>query len=184
MYPLRCRALSSVMCVLSSIFVTSSVVHTFFVLVYSPRSIVLPSVFCARFGRQLQKQNRSCKKNSYKKSIINNTNKSSTTSTPTQIQVPTQACEGGCLAFLCRACALIPSKHESDDDANSSSCCCSCCCFKHGVAQRRKRVYTPVWSSPTDLSEIRVTPAFLVDHSPDEILKVVKETIKDLGVST
>lgn len=58
------------------------------------------------------------------------------------------------------------------------------CCCTPGVGLRRKRVFTPVWSSPTDLSEIRVTPAFLVDHSPDEILKAVEQTIIDLGVMT
>ncbi|CAN0404456.1 unnamed protein product, partial [Ectocarpus sp. 12 AP-2014] len=58
------------------------------------------------------------------------------------------------------------------------------CCCTPGIGERRKRVFTPVWSSPNDLGEIRVTPAFLVDHSPDEILKAVDETLGDLGIDT
>ncbi|CAN0555800.1 unnamed protein product [Laminaria digitata] len=51
------------------------------------------------------------------------------------------------------------------------------------MSERRKRVFTPVWASSDDLAEIRVTPAFLVDHSPEEIFKAVEKTLEDLGVS-
>lgn len=39
-----------------------------------------------------------------------------------------------------------------------------------------------MWALPQDLNEIKVTPAFLVDHNPDEIIKAVKMTMEDLGV--
>lgn len=56
------------------------------------------------------------------------------------------------------------------------------CCCTPGRVRRQRRVFTPVWSSPNDLAEIRVTPAFLVDHSPDEIIKAVEQMLEDLGV--
>lgn len=46
----------------------------------------------------------------------------------------------------------------------------------------RRRIFTPVWASPDDLAEIRVTPAFLVDHNPEEILPAMEQTLEDLGV--
>eukprot|EP00752_Nemacystus_decipiens_P012915 g11430.t1 len=88
--------------------------------------------------------------------------------------VVTEACDDGCLSCCCSTCGGGGAGDEEVDP-----CCCT-----PGVGLRRKRVFTPVWSSPTDLSEIRVTPAFLVDHSPDEIVKAVEQTINDLGVIT
>ncbi|CAM9364963.1 unnamed protein product [Scytosiphon promiscuus] len=90
--------------------------------------------------------------------------------------VSTHACEDGYISFVCSACCMAPSKSNEDE---VDPCCCT-----PGVGERRKRVFTPVWSSPDDISEIKVTPAFLVDHSPDEIVKVVEETVRDLGVTT
>lgn len=94
-------------------------------------------------------------------------------------KVETAACEDGCLSCVCNSCSNLLGSHGGENENDVDPCCCT-----PGVSQRRKRVFTPVWSSPTDLSEIRVTPAFLVDHSPDEILKAVEQTIQDLGVST
>lgn len=48
--------------------------------------------------------------------------------------------------------------------------------------ERRRRIFTPVWASPDDLAKIRVTPAFLVDHNPEEILPALEQTLEDLGV--
>lgn len=93
-------------------------------------------------------------------------------------QVETTACEEGCLSCVCSSCSHILPSQGVENENEVDPCCCT-----PGVGQRRKRVFTPVWSSPTDLSEIRVTPAFLVDHSPDEILKAVEQTIQDLGIS-
>eukprot|EP00903_Cladosiphon_okamuranus_P006237 g6122.t1 len=90
-------------------------------------------------------------------------------------KVATEACEDGCLYCCCNACMRGGGARDEEVDP----CCCT-----PGVGLRRKRVFTPVWSSPMDLSEIRVTPAFLVDHSPDEILKAVEQTIDDLDVTT
>lgn len=47
---------------------------------------------------------------------------------------------------------------------------------------QRRRIFTPVWVSPDELSEIRVSPAFLSDHNPDEILPAVQQTLDDLGI--
>ncbi|CAN0350961.1 unnamed protein product [Ectocarpus sp. 6 AP-2014] len=88
-------------------------------------------------------------------------------------KVTTEACENGCLWSCCSAFSPLRTEDEV------SACCCT-----PGIGERRKRVFTPVWSSPNDLGEIRVTPAFLVDHSPDEILKAVDETVRDLGIDT
>lgn len=83
------------------------------------------------------------------------------------------ACDDGCLAYFFGSCSPMPSPKDSVDP-----CCCT-----PGRGERRQRVFTPVWASPNDLSEIKVTPAFLVDHSPDEILKAIGQTLDDLGVS-
>lgn len=53
---------------------------------------------------------------------------------------------------------------------------------KKRAQRQRRRVFTPVWASPNDLGEIRVTPAFLVDHNPEEILPAVQQTLEDLGI--
>lgn len=90
----------------------------------------------------------------------------------------TEACEDGCLSCCCSTCGGGGGGGDEEEEV-VEPCCCT-----PGISLRRKRVFTPVWSSPTDLGEIRVTPAFLVDHSPDEILKAVEQTINDLGVVT
>lgn len=45
-------------------------------------------------------------------------------------------------------------------------------------------VHPRVVSSSNDVGEIRVTQVFLVDDSPDDILKAVDEAVRDLGVDT
>lgn len=87
-------------------------------------------------------------------------------------QMDVHTCDDGCLAVCC-CCLASPSK---PDDVKA--CCCT-----SGKAHRKRRIFTPVWSSANDLAEIKVTGAFLFDHSPDEILKAMEQMLEDLGVS-
>ena len=57
------------------------------------------------------------------------------------------------------------------------------CCCASGTAMKKRRIFTPVWSSVNDLADIRVGPAFLVDHRPDEVLNALEQMLEDLGVS-
>jgi sn1-specific diacylglycerol lipase len=51
-----------------------------------------------------------------------------------------------------------------------------------GKGKRTQQFYTPVWASPEDFQRIYVSSSMALDHFPDRMLVVMRETCEHMGI--
>lgn len=51
-----------------------------------------------------------------------------------------------------------------------------------GICRRKKQLYTPVWADPEDFKSIYVSSSMALDHLPDRMLVVMRETCAHMGI--